>query len=591
MATIGQPGFAELLRAVPVFAGLPDEMRHELADGGRRVSVPAGNHLFRQGEEADALYVVLSGRLEAVVEDGHEVNVLRVLTRGAVLGELGILTGSPRSASVVARRDSELLGISRDHFEELLAGHPGFAVALTRELGSQLRESRRPESTAEPVPAVVGLVPFDPGVPMEELAAALLSELGGHHDVLRIDPPAPGNGALAELGAALNAAQERHTQVVLVATDPSGGDPWTSFCIREADRVIGVCGGGPPPAWIAREASLRGCDVAFCDFERGAVRTGPWLDPVEPRAVHLLPPGGGRRGAVARLARRLAGRSVGVVLSGGGARAFAHIGVLEELAAQGVVVDRLAGCSMGAFISGLFATGRSPDDIRAHCHEEFVAHNPLDDYTVPMVSLIRGRRARQMVERSFGDVLIEELEREYFCVSCDLVASELVVHRRGTAWLAIGASMSLPAILPPIAFEHRLLVDGGVLNNLPVELMASRGEGPVIAVDVSSRFERSEGQSRFTRPRARALAERLRGAVVGDTDPLPGIGETLMASMMLGSIDTVEAAGRHADLVIAPEVSSAGLLEWAALDRMRESGRRAAHEALERAPASVSAFA
>jgi predicted acylesterase/phospholipase RssA len=186
-----------------------------------------------------------------------------------------------------------------------------------------------------------------------------------------------------------------------------------------------------------------------------------------------------------------------------------------------------------------------------------------------------------MLQRLFGDQRIEELPLEFFCVSSDLVSSELVVHRRGLVGEAVGASICLPGIAPPRSQQDRLLVDGGVLNNLPVETMAGRGEGPVIAVDVSARYQpptRRAGGVR--RPRWERLTSWARRAVIGWDAALPTFTETLMRSVVLGSIDTAEAAQRHADLVIAPSVQGIGLTEWARLDELRAQGAAAAREVL-----------
>src|SRR5207244_11035482 len=102
------------------------------------------------------------------------------------------------------------------------------------------------------------------------------------------------------------------------------------------------------------------------------------------------------------IARRLAGRATGIVLSGGGARGFAHIGVLDELRTAGVQLDRVAGCSMGAFVGAMFAAGMPAREMLERCRQEFVQRSPLNDYTVPTVSLVRGNRAESMLRRIFG---------------------------------------------------------------------------------------------------------------------------------------------------------------------------------------------
>jgi NTE family protein len=254
-------------------------------------------------------------------------------------------------------------------------------------------------------------------------------------------------------------------------------------------------------------------------------------------------------------ARRLAGRSIGIVLSGGGARGFAHIGVLEELQSAGIAIDRVGGCSMGGFIGAMFALGMEPDEIDARCYEEWVRRNPLTDYRLPRHSLIRGDRVTAMLSRNL-DGRIEELPRDFFCVSGDLVTAELFVHRRGELYRAVGASMSLPGLVAPALVDDRMLVDGGVLNNLPVDVMAATGEGPVIAVDVTTRFERSPS------PPVSSNGRHARHGRNGDEPRLPGFTEALTRSLLLGSVGPAEAARAQADLVIAPPNDGVGMLEW-----------------------------
>ena len=191
------------------------------------------------------------------------------------------------------------------------------------------------------------------------------------------------------------------------------------------------------------------------------------------------------------MARRLAGRAVGVVLSGGGARAFAHLGVIERLQSAGVVVDRVGGVSMGAFIGGLLALGHDSQAIDACCYEEWVRRNPINDYTLPRTALTKGQKARAMLERVYGDVQIEELDRAFYSASVDLKNSSLVIDRDGPLYLAVGCSMALPLIAPPQLRAERVLIDGSLLDNLPLAPMSSTGEGPVLAVDIKGGEERS----------------------------------------------------------------------------------------------------
>ena len=607
---LGVPQAGERSRSiasVPMFAQLAEEVSRSatmldagpwaaLAASAQPAHVRAGEWLFRQGDPGDSLYVVLTGRLEVVVEESGEQKVIRVLGRGGSVGEIELLTESPRSASVRARRDSELLHVTREHFARLLEQRPDFATGLTRVLGRQLREVRHAGLEPDPVPSTVTVVGLGEGLPVRDIGSYLGLLLSQWRPVLGIDDrraaEAAGDAEDEHADAAyahlLDQAERDNEQVMLMAPVPDPTDRWSAFSVRAADRLIGVCRGGEdPPEGISEIRRLQGCDLLMTSDGHEA-RLDAWVRALAPRSVRLVPEAGGQGPGVEALARRLAGRSVGLVLSGGGARAFAHVGVLEALLAAGIEVDRVAGCSGGAWVGAQFALGRSPAEIRRRCFEEFVERNPMNDYTLPLVALTRSIKGKAMMERVFGDVRFEELSREFFCVSCDMLTSELVVHQRGPLWPAVAASMTLPGYLPPRALDGRLLLDGGVLNNLPVDVMAATGEGPIIASDVSARFQPPAMRPhRWQRERTARLASKLRRWVVGSDALLPGFGETVMRSILLGSTDTAEAAARYADVVIAPAVAGVGLLAWDRTDDMIEAGRLAAEKALAEAPAGL----
>lgn len=572
----------EFLRSVPIFAGLPDSALEELASRATWAEVAAGDWLFREGDEGGGLYVLRSGRLEVVREAGDAEVLIRALSPGAVLGELAVLTGATRSASVRARRDSKLLEVSSEAFLDLLQGDPEFAIALTRTLATQLRASRAVSLPSDPVPPVIAVV--SPADAHGDIGAA--AELARRLEQWRMVKLLTAEEAVDEGGFANALDQwERTDDQVVLAVEQGNEGEWMDFCLRQADRVL-VVADAPPSS--GPDKRLVNADLAIVGWPDSRSSLSPWMDSLDPRSVHLISGGDGAGAGLDSLARRLAGRSPGVVLSGGGARGLAHIGVLDELLAVGVPIDRVGGCSMGALIGALFASGLDPDQIEARLRKELVEGRPMSDYTIPLAALLRGRRAEAMLFRLFGDTQIEELPREFFCVSSDLVTSELVVHRRGPLYESVGASICLPGIAPPVTSGERLLVDGGVLDNLPVETMAVRGEGPIVAVDVSSRFEpptRAAGGA--SRPRLGRLSARLRQAVIGWDDPLPSFPETLMRTIVLGSIDTAEAAQRHADLVIAPAVQGVGLTEFGRIKEIREQGAAAAREVLDRLPREI----
>jgi NTE family protein len=419
-------------------------------------------------------------------------------------------------------------------------------------------------------PHTIAVVALDPDVAVDEVATTLADALETHGSVARLD-----RGELSTL----HQAEADRDRVVL--WPGSGSDEeWLELCVHESDVIIALTRGRPEPKWLARTAALEGCQLLVLGPPgRAPVQT------VSPGQLQVVPDSGQLPAALAALARRLAGRSLGVVLSGGGARALAHIGVLDEFEAAGLQIDRIGGVSLGALVAAAAATETPQDEIYSAAKRYFVDSSPSTDFVPPVYSLLRGAKTRRLLREFFGERCIEELPRRFFCMSCDLIAREPVLHRTGPIVDAVYPSLAIPAVFPPAATaDGRLLVDGGVLNNLPVAEMARSGEGPVIAVDVTARGGRDrQGQ----RGLAARVESPLRRVLTGSEAEVPRLTETMIRTMLVGSADVAVAARQHADLVITPRVDGVGLMEWKALPTVRELGRQAAREALAAANGAI----
>ena len=524
---------------------LPPPLQDELIEAASSIQLRAREWLFHEGDNADGLYFLVSGRLRVVVERDGDARIARLLGPGAAIGELAVLTGAPRSASIQAVRDSELLEIESERFLDLLTRDPAFGRELARSLARQLQQSGGLEAP-DSRPSVFAVVPVA-GVNVVPFVRALHDGFADLGPTALIERP-EGDGWSAELAA----LEARHAHVLLMArTDDA---EWADFCIRQADRVLMVATAPPPPPLPA----VQDCDVALLGMPN-ADAIAAWRAAFSVRAHHVVPEDDAE--APGRVARRLAGRSLGLVLSGGGARAFAHLGVLDVLIREGFAIDRVGGTSMGAFISAMVALGWTPDHMLETCTVEVAQRAPFSDYTLPRYALIRARRAESMLRRVFGDVAVEELPRPLFTVSADLLSGQMVVHRDGSLVEAVGASMAIPGLAPPVSHGAQLLIDGGVLNNLPIDLMVGHEPGPVVAVDVMRRIATNDDAT-----------------AVGSA--IPTILETLSRATVLGSIERAEANRGLARIVIAPDVQHVSLRDFRHLEHAVDEGRRAAEEAL-----------
>jgi predicted acylesterase/phospholipase RssA len=359
--------------------------------------------------------------------------------------------------------------------------------------------------------------------------------------------------------------------------------PWTAACIRQADRVVLVANGhgalerdglswaeglpaaelSPPPELILLHAS-----------ERPMPRSTSWWL----AATHAASPHHVRRGVQAdyeRVARFLTGRAVGLVLGGGGARGFAHIGVIRALQEAGVPVDAIGGSSMGSVIGAQYAVGCDHVEMRRLNRRHFVDRNPFKDKTLPIVALLKCRGLQRMVSEMFGEVDIRDLWRPYFCVSSDLARAEVRVHDRGSLARAVRASISLPGVIIPIYDAGAVLIDGAVLNNLPADLMKQRCGGPVVAVNV-------------TPPEDMAIDTPFPDVMSGwfalfrrRQIKMPNIVDIMMRTTMLGSARQRQSVITSIDLMLNPAIEPFGIFDWHRLDEIADAGYECARAAIE----------
>ena len=285
-----------------------------------------------------------------------------------------------------------------------------------------------------------------------------------------------------------------------------------------------------------------------------------------------------------RLARTLIGRSLGVVLGGGGSRGFAHIGVLRALREAGLHVDRIGGSSMGAIMGAQAALGWTPEEMLERNVDAW-SRRRFIEVGLPTLSLLRGHRAMKVLESFFGDRQIEDLWLDYFCTTVDLSVCRLHVAQRGSVVDWVRASATVPGLWPPLVdHDGHLHVDGGMLDNVPTDRMRSMYPGNVIGVDVCHRQSAMRVPPSATLPGGLSLVRaRQRG------DWFPSIFDVMNRSNLLASMQQHEKAERYADLYLTPPVEEEGFAAFDRVGEIADMGYRYAMTALE--AADLSAFA
>jgi NTE family protein len=537
--------------------------------------LPGGTLLQRDGENSRALFLVVTGCLGVFVEDEHGgKRLVAHVQAGETVGEMSLISGEPHSAQLVALRDTELLRVSPQAFDSLIARHPRVMFNLMRVLIRRLNET-----THQPVdrsrPKTFAIVPLQDGLGDEPIArrlAASLVEMGSRAAVL--------DSSSAEQSAEwFNSFEAAHDVVFYRGDAPDSA--WSQLCLRQSDRVLLLARADRPlplkplemPAFKERATGLPELLLLHPTNrsqglpEHFALRSGLFESHHHVRA--------GATEDIRRLARFIAGRAIGVVLAGGGARGFAHIGILKALTEAGVPFDRLGGTSMGAVIAAGLALEWSIEELTERMRDAFVKENPLSDYTLPLIGLVRGKKVTNLLRENFGTGRIEEMPKPFFCVSSDLTTGRIHVHRSGPLWRALRASVALPGILPPVTHHGHLLVDGGVMNNLPVDVMAQQARGPIIASDVTGELDLRVTDERYgERPVWWLLWQRMRGT--------PSIVSILMRSGTVGSEAQRRLVREQADFLFEPPLEDVGLRDWKKFDRAIAEGYAHANTMIEK---------
>lgn len=571
------------------------------------VDLASGATLLRQGDISDDVYFVLSGRLHAFSEtESGTRKILSEIGRGETIGELALFTGEPRSATIVAVRDTLLVKVTRAMIEHAIMHDPEIEMSMMRIVIRRFRHHERERQTPL-VPVNVCILPITSGLDAADFAQSLREAQATQAKpvtVVTADDVAErfGTAPVHPVGRPHDALAgyideiEARSRAVYLAAD-NHDTAWTRFCLRHADEILLLAEAGRDPGPSAVEQaclspaapiSIARQTLILLHKADTATPTGTarWLN-ARPAARHFhLRPQFPRD--MARIARIVSGRGIGLVLSGGGARGFAHVGVIKALEEAGIPVDMIGGSSIGAVMGLVLALGRSADEVAAAVRKAFLEHpmgNVTGDYNfIPLVSLIKGERTRSAMTQAVRDATgLDAIDSEDSWITFFTMASDFSIGReatllRGDLIRNVGASYAIPGALPPVFVGGHMMYDGSTFNNFPVDVMAQLGAGRIIGVDLSIDrgqvfdIDRMPGTLALLRDKLRPRAkQRYR---------LPSVPETMLRSSFITSISKQKAMGKFTDLLFQPRVPDGRLLDWSRFEEMVAAGYSHARQVL-----------
>ena len=550
-----------------------------------------GDILIREGTDADALYLVESGRFRVEKSGVH----LADIGAGNPVGEIAFFTGEKRTADVIAARDSVVLRLKRNEYE-----------ALCR------RESRhRPGNPCGPGRAACGNQPSchcrrNPAVrhkasPWSRQATArcprdwaerLLDSLclyctpravtlDAFRDVLG-DVSYDSGQAIAWLSD-----REREADCLVYVAAPDDQD-WTRTAIRQADQVLMVSPAGPPPAHSEIErfmfdllpAENRRLLLVHPERSEWVRGTDAWLESRPCFMHHHLCLADDED--LQRLARFLCGRAVGVVCSGGGAFGSVQVGVYKAMREAGVPLDIFGGTSVGSAMAAAFSMGLDSDEIDRRTEEIFVKSGALSRLTVPRYGLLDHTKFDRYLRMSYTERNIEDLWLPYFAVVSDLSYNTKEVMRTGPLWQAVRASCAIPAALPPFyTKEGRMLADGGMLDNMPYKTMHSLKDGPNVIIGIRRSKPQLFDVDYFALP-GRAGLIRAYLLPFGKILPrAPGLMSTILRSFLVNQAAR-DLELKPEDLLIRPDPPDGlGFMNWERHGELYDMGYKLACETIE----------
>jgi NTE family protein len=563
-----------LFAALPLLRDLDPQQLRDLSSEIEWFSLPGGATLYEAGQVADGLYAVVNGALGIyLARTNGGVQYAGQVCGGETVGELEVISDQPRTATVIALRDTEVARLSNKSFELLLEKNPQSMRQIARIMAQRLDTLQRTGRQNRALPKTFAIVPIGPQVNATEFGAQLVESLrtAGRAELVLYE-------RAHEQTSHWFHRLERANDFVVYVTDVRPSN-WTKLCLRQADSLLLLARlGNDLGSWSALSGSHehaqspQSSEMVLLHQGPGVgARCGDWLDQRSCRRHHLV------RGPadVARVARLISGRGVGLVLSGGGARGFAHIGVLRALKEAGMPVDAVGGASIGAIVGAGWAAGWDYEEMTHRIRRAFVDTNPLSDYTLPFVSLVSGRKVSRLLRQEFGDVDIEDLRLPFYCVSANLTSGQMSVHRRGQLWYWLRASAAIPGVLPPVCRAQQVYVDGATINSLPVDVMQDIMTGTIVGVDVGNDQGFSSEVDSMDVPSAWNAPAWLKGR-----GSRIGIMKLLLRAGMVNSTATSVGQRQQTDLLLQPPLASIDLLDWRAFDRVVDIGYRHAIESI-----------
>lgn len=582
------------LEKLDFFSKLNRSFLKELVNSMSILTLEGGETLIIQGELNKSMYVVYQGRMRIYKSQktakGIQNDPIADVPVGDMIGAISLLSDEPRFFTVISVRDSIVLKLSEEVYHKIERYYPQEALLFAKIAIKRLISQSKPTVLEEKCTSIAVAPAGDSN--HKDFIHILFHELN------KMKPTILVNKEICNSHFGSNIAQSRAEEYsspqitrwlhsleseygyIIYETDRQM-TPWTQRCFRQADRILLVAEESIYPALNSIEINLfsdkgrylPSTDLVFIHPENTITGTSQWLKNRPVNKYHHLVQNSDKD--LAKLIRFINGTAIGLVLSGGGARGLAHIGAIKAMEELNIPIDFIAGNSTGAMISGYVAQGLSFDELRSRTRNLIKIFRR--EYTFPLVSLMTGKSMTKVAQKIGNDYLIEDLPTRFICVSSNITEASLRVHDKGPLWFAIRSSISIPGIYPPIYDDDgNMLVDGGIINNMPVDqLRKYMGSGKILAINCHP-YVGEHNRKLIKDPYIsgwKLLLKRLIPFYPRAKEP-DNILDIILSALQVSAFSYEKQMEAQADYLLQFDTSNYNLLEFDHLDEFIELGYR-----------------
>lgn len=567
-----------LLKSSNIFSSLDDPTLFKILSKFKKVYLRRNKILFRQGELSNSLYLLVSGKIAAfITTEKNEILLINEVLPGSIIGELTALSHEPRSTTAKAVKGSILLQLTSEDFVDICKEFNSVSLEV---INTTLRHSRdiiKLMSNKGNIKKHIAIIPANKQIDLKLFHETILKN--SHHDeniVFLTDHPEDPMSIkeLHEFHHYINQLDKENKTIVFIIN--SFHSILSSLCFgREIVDMIYVVGIGGSNPYLSQETRVKldtnkykikpELILLHTNTQNAPKHTAKWLKLTRFNLHHHIRYD--HEGDWKRLLRFITGNAIGIVFGGGGLRCWAHLGALKALIQLNIPIDVVGGASAGAIVAAYYALKRSyqnptedPIDLRELSHLTRQAIS-LKNLTWPSASLFDGKHYTQKLQTIFGKNRIENLWIPCFCISTNLANSKQIISRKGFLWKIIRGSTSLPFVFPPVVVNGQLHVDGGLLNNLPVDIMKNTlsNRGKIIAIELT-RSDEDTNYYKFPPVLPFFMTMLTKFKLINKDFKFPHLIDTFLKSLLAGSAAKQEENGANADILIAPDLSKFGIL-------------------------------